>query len=714
MAADVRPWTFIRGALGRAVTSLREGRLELSPAIWLVHLRNYRRELEAAPPAPVVPTGGAGDAKAAIATLYAAMLGSFLGSSARLVLPTSATPAISIVIALFNRAELTFRCLRSIVEHSAVPLEVILVDNASSDETRLLCARVDGARVLLNETNVGFLRAINQAARVARGRALLILNSDTELLPGSLAAALDLLDRHGDVGAVGGPLISLEGRLQEAGSVIWSDGSCLGYGRGDAPLAPPYTFQRDVDYVSGAFLLTRRALFLELGGFDRAYVPAYYEDADYCVRLWKAGHRVVYEPRAAVVHFEFASSRSTEQALAMQRERRVLFSARHAGWLRAQPAAAPTDPRAVLAARARPGTGLRILYLDDRVPLAVLGGGNPRSVAVLTVLARLGHFATILPLSFPREDTRAARADLPGTFELFAGGEAGAGGLAAHLDERRGYYDVIWASRPHNLMRLNRALAGSAASCPPIVYDSEAVAALRDDAPAPALESELAEARSARVVVAVSEAERVLLSRATGAPSFTLGHGLRTRPTPRPFALRRGLLFVGALVDEASPNVDSVLWFCAEVLPLLGPIEIDLVGATALDKVLGLRARHPLVRVVGQLDVAELEERYDRSRLFIAPTRIAAGIPHKVHEAAAHGLPVVCTSILAAQLGWRDRDEISVADTPADFAAAIARLDHDGAAWERQREKALARVVTDCSPERFERTVAEILRAAMA
>ncbi|HEY3119342.1 MAG TPA: glycosyltransferase family 2 protein, partial [Vicinamibacteria bacterium] len=185
-------------------------------------------------------------------------LESFLASGARLRWEAVEEPLVSVVLVLFNRAELTLRCLRSIAEERRIPLEIILVDNASTDQTEALLERLDGVRVIRNAENRGFVLAVNQAARRARGRYLLLLNNDTELLPDALTAAVAVLQGSEDVGAVGGKVLSVDGRLQEAGSIVWNDGSCLGYGRGDDPFAAEYMFRRDVDFCSGAFLLTPR------------------------------------------------------------------------------------------------------------------------------------------------------------------------------------------------------------------------------------------------------------------------------------------------------------------------------------------------------------------------------------------------------------------------------------------------------------------------
>ena len=160
---------------------------------------------------------------------------------------------------------------------------------------------------------------------------------------------LNALGADERVGAVGARLIDPDGRLQEAGSIVWRDGTCVGYGQGDDPDAPMYAFARDVDFCSAAFLLTPRTLFEQLGGFDTAYGPAYYEDVDYCARLWQAGYRVRYDPRVTVRHYESASSRSSEHAISAQLARRLLFVARHQEWLQEQPVLAPN----ALEARAR-------------------------------------------------------------------------------------------------------------------------------------------------------------------------------------------------------------------------------------------------------------------------------------------------------------------------------------------------------------------------
>ena len=264
-------------AARKAYLAFREGRLSPSPIAWVRLLRQLAAELRT----PGVPTAVAAAPLTSGTTVPAVddeaqrmALAAFLAGHQRFSF-AAPQPQVSVLIAVHNRADLTLRCLRSLAE-TTVPLQVVIVDNASVDATARILQRIDGAIVLRNAENVGFLAAVNQAAARASGELLLLLNNDAEPLPGSLEAAIETLQSSASIGAVVGKLVHWNGRLQEAGSILWRDGTCQGYGRGDDPQAPPFMFRRDVAFGSAAFLLTRRDTFRALGGFDDRYRPAYY------------------------------------------------------------------------------------------------------------------------------------------------------------------------------------------------------------------------------------------------------------------------------------------------------------------------------------------------------------------------------------------------------------------------------------------------------
>ena len=703
---------FLTTAMRMAITALSEGRLTASPARWLIDLRhlyglmNGRRQSPSSTTSPdegnALERQGVALARDAFIGAAQERLAAFLEAETILDLTPPAHPQVSVLLVLHNRAELTLGCIESLMAHRRVGLEVVIVDNASTDQTPALLSRLRGVQTIHSPENLGFLHACNAAARVAQGDYLLFLNNDTVVRPGSLAAALETITRDPSIGAVGGRLVFPDGRLQEAGSIIWNDGSCLGYGRNDSPWLPAYTFERDVDYCSAAFLLTPRSRFAALGGFDARYQPAYYEDADYCVRLWKAGARVVFEPRAIVTHVEFGSAASEARAVTMQLEHRAAFVEAHRAWLEGQPAPALTRPRR---ASARSGARLRILMVDDRVPRRAMGFGFPRATALVSAMVELGHSVTLLPTSAGDEDPERAHDDIPRRVEVVGGDVSGR--VRALFAERQGEYDVVLVSRPHNMAML-RARLGSPATWmagAAIVYDAEAVTAHRDvarrrlqgssltDAEAGRLVAdEVALARDVDAVMAVSEFERAAFDAACPGRVHLIGHAVEPAPSPAPAEARREILFVGAF-HELSPNGDAAVWFLTEVLPLvrerLGDgVRVTIAGPDPPEAIVRLQA--PGVDVPGS--VQDLGPLYNRARVFIAPTRFAAGIPLKVLDAAAHGVPAVVTPLLASQLSWTPGQDLLAAADPRGFADACVRLFEDDELWTSVRRAALARI----------------------
>lgn len=217
-------------------------------------------------------------------------------------------PLVSIIIPTFNQWQTTMSCLSSLAKCAGqIPFEVILADDASTDETRLCEQFVKGIKVIRNSENLGFLQTCNKGAREASGTYLLLLNNDTNVQVGWLNSLLELLEHDQAIGLVGPKLVYPDGRLQEAGGIVWNDGSAWNYGKGDDPDRQQYNFTRETDYISGACIMLPKGLWDEIGGFDERYVPAYCEDVDLAFEVRSRGYKVVYQPESVVVHFEGTS-----------------------------------------------------------------------------------------------------------------------------------------------------------------------------------------------------------------------------------------------------------------------------------------------------------------------------------------------------------------------------------------------------------------------
>jgi GT2 family glycosyltransferase/glycosyltransferase involved in cell wall biosynthesis len=217
---------------------------------------------------------------------------------------------VSIIITVHNQWLFTRACLNSILETSlcdGICCELILADDVSSDETLRAAQLYPGLKVVRTEKNVGFLRNCNNAARHARGRYILFLNNDTVVLPGWLAHLYRTLEEDDDVVIAGSKLLYPDGLIQEAGAVLFNDGTAHNVGRGYARYMPVFNIERETDYVSGASILVRRSFWDAVGGFDERYNNAYCEDCDLAMIARSRGLRVVYQPASEVVHFEHQS-----------------------------------------------------------------------------------------------------------------------------------------------------------------------------------------------------------------------------------------------------------------------------------------------------------------------------------------------------------------------------------------------------------------------
>lgn len=362
----------------------------------------------------------------------------------------------------------------------------------------------------------------------------------------------------------------------------------------------------------------------------------------------------------------------------------------------------------------------RILVIDNFVPVQSIGAGAPRASELLRALAATGAEVILWPVS---DCLRSKHARVTPHGVIIMRNQRG--GLQRFLAKRRGTLDCIIVSRPDNMRTFRTLLAANPdlATSATIVYDAEAIFAERDivmgdvlGAPLAAdeakrrMDEELGLAADADIVLAVNE-HAADLFRATGHGDVrVLRHAVTLRPSSQPFDRRDGFLFVGPTRVNHEPNSDAVIWFVDHVLPrlrtLLGRhVSFQLAGMTGAPLVVA--RKNVGLEILGA--VPDLSEVYSRARVFVAPTRFAAGIPLKVYDAAAHGIPAVITPLLADHLGWTDNQEALVAQTPKAFADACLRLHEDAALWERIRANAVARVADDCSARHFDRTVGDLV-----
>jgi GT2 family glycosyltransferase len=224
---------------------------------------------------------------------------------------------LSICIPTLQAKDLLRECLRSIYAQTRCAFEIIVVDNASRDGTvEMLRAEFPAVRVIVNATNVGFAKAMNQALRVSQGRYALLLNNDTVVLSNALDRLVAFADAHAEIGICGPKILNRDGTLQKqcrrSYATPW-DLFCYFSGLSTlfprSPLFARYlmTYRDEdethpADAISGACMLIRRAVLEQIGWLDERFF-AYQEDTDYCLRAQRAGWRVYYYPEAQIIHY---------------------------------------------------------------------------------------------------------------------------------------------------------------------------------------------------------------------------------------------------------------------------------------------------------------------------------------------------------------------------------------------------------------------------
>lgn len=230
--------------------------------------------------------------------------------SPRLVHLACAEQPVASIVVLAWRNTAVIEALASVAAHCAdVAYELILVLNGADEAVAdLVHEHVEGAVVLESANNLGFGGGCNAAAAQARGDYLVFLNDDALVQPGWLSALVRAARSEVGAAAVGSRLVFPDGRLQEAGCVLWSNGGTWQVGHGARGVEDMWRWRRDTIYCSGAGMLVDRKAFVSLKGFDEAFYPAYFEDVDLCLRLHEVGLRVLYEPEAQLVHAQSQSS----------------------------------------------------------------------------------------------------------------------------------------------------------------------------------------------------------------------------------------------------------------------------------------------------------------------------------------------------------------------------------------------------------------------
>lgn len=606
-----------------------------------------------------------------------------------LSLPVSETPRVSIVIPVHNKFDYTYRCLASLaLMPNRTPFEVVLVDDGSSDQTLDVATLARGVRVVRHDQAKGFVHACNAGAAAARGDFVLMLNNDTETTPHWLDRLIEPFDVYDDVGLVGAKLVYGDGRLQEAGGIVWNNGAAWNYGRLGNARDPRYNFLREADYCSGACILVPTALWRELGGFDEHFAPAYYEDTDIAFRVRAKGKRVVYQPLAEIMHFEGISN-GLDLTTGFKRFQAInepKFLARWSGALADHGDQGSRGVRDLERTYER-----QALVIDIEVPQPDRSAGAHAAIQEIRLLQSLGYRVTFLPLNLAwlgKYNDLLAALGVECALAPFV--------LSAEefLEARAGDFDLVYITRYSVAEEMIEAVRRHNPDAP-IVFnnaDLHFLRAIRDAIDAGGDEEKIADAETVRdAELAVIEAVDLTLSynvvEHAVIESHTMGRAkvalcpwvVEPRPEAPGYLERHGIAFLGGY--RHPPNRRAVEYFVESIMPevrkLRPGIAFHIYGSSVPPEF----ARFAAEDVVIEGFVESVDQALDRSRVFVAPLTSGAGIKGKVLEALASGIPSVLSPIAAEGIGIRDGLEALIATTPQAWAEAIVELYDDPQRW---------------------------------
>ncbi|AWH34124.1 glycosyltransferase [Stenotrophomonas sp. SAU14A_NAIMI4_8] len=696
MAMSLAEWRYLLNRLtGLAQRSLASLRTRGWRATW----QRIRVHTQRAVPAPRTP-------------LYLPAAQAFAPFS----VPSSDAPQVSIVIPVYNHVQHTLACLRALAAHPpAVPCEILVVDDGSSDQTTQWMPRISGLRYEVRAQNGGFIEACNDGVSRARGDHVVLLNNDTVPQPGWLDALLDTFHSVPDAGLVGSQLLYPDGRLQESGGVIFRDGSGWSYGRFEAADDPRYASLRDVDYCSGAALMLPRALWQQLGGFDTRYKPAYYEDTDLAFRVRAQGLRVLVQPASRVVHDE-GTSNGTDTGSgvkAYQVRNQGIFASKWAAELATHPAVGEVPSPALLLRGRR-----QVLILDEEVPRPERDSGSLRQMNLIRLLLQGGAHVVFVPTRREHAGEATEALQRMGVEVWYA---PFLDGVAGWLRTHGARFDVVMLVR-HHVANACLPLVKRYAPQARTVFDTVDLHYLRERRGAEVAgdagllrnaertrASELAVMDQCDVTVLVSAAEREQLQADAPQVQVELISNLHeVAGAGAPWAQRHDLVFVGGFGHP--PNLDAMAWFIGDVFAILRArlpqVQLHVIGAGAPDSLKALAATQPGVQMHGFVE--DITPYMDGARIAIAPLRFGAGVKGKINLSMAHGQPVVGTTCAVEGMHLQAGRDVLVADTAEAFADAVARLYQDPQLWQQLSDAGLDNVARHFSLDAARATVQRV------
>lgn len=628
----------------------------------------------------------------------------------RLIFNPSVHPKISIIIPVYNQFSFTYMTLKSLIDNvSYSNFEVIIVDDCSTEiKIQELEKKVENITILRNEQNMGFLRSCNYAVTFAKGEYIVLLNNDVLVQKNWLESLYETIIEDSSIGIIGSKFLFLDGRVQEAGGIVFEDGTATHYGRGDGFWnAHDVSYLKEVDYISGASIMLKKSLWKRVGGFDERYTPAYCEDVDLAFSVRKEGYKVIFQPKSTLIHFEGVSHGNNIE-IGLKKYQVINQKKFFNKWETILKLEQEKKGENNYLNRDRSKGKEHIVIFDHLIPTFDQDAGSRTIWQYMKILKKLNFHITFIPFDFHFKTKYIEEMQDQGIEVLYPSFNVISIDdwhqyIARWLDKNGDYLDYTFILRPHvGEVFLPLCKEKTKAQVVFHIVDIHHLRMEREDTLSGSKEStnkmkllEFDLIKHAHKVTTISEFEKQYIeSEVKDTTVEVLPTFLYAEKFPlslNTFTQRSNIMFVGGF--NHTPNVDGVFWFIKEVFSKIldknPDIHFYIVGSNPPPDILALESKN--ISVLGYVSDEKLETLYNNIRVCIAPLRYGAGVKGKIIESIAYGVPIVTTKIGAEGIMYMTEKSYILHETKLnEFSIKVIELLSNESLWNDTRENQIS------------------------